>query len=158
MTRRGLTGREERAWRGFHRMRIQLLGHLARELARDSGLTESDYAVLLALAEAPDRRMRSRDLGHWLEWQRSRLSHQIARMEARGTVSREPIPDDARGFDVVLTEAGLAAIRRATPHHLAVVHHCFAEVLTPEQLDALGDIADAVTAHLAEQHPDRDDA
>ena len=139
-------------------MRIQLLGHLARELARDSGLTESDYAVLLALAEAPGRRMRSRDLGHRLEWERSRLSHQIARMEARGTVCREPAPDDARGFDAVLTEAGLAAIRRATPHHLAVVRHCFADVLTPEQLDALSDIADAVAGHLTEQHPGNDEA
>jgi len=77
--------------------------------------------------------------------ERSRLSHQIARMEARGTVRREACPDDARGFDVLLTDTGLAAIRAAAPGHLSVLRHCFADVLTPEQLDTLGDIAEAIT-------------
>ena len=151
-----LTPREDRAWRGFHHLRLALLGHLARELARDSGLTESDYAVLLALAEAPRRRMRARDLGQRLEWERSRVSHQIGRMEARGTVCREASPDDGRGFEAVLTEAGLAAIREATPQHLASVRHCFLDVLTPEQLDTLAEIADAVVAHLRDEHVGED--
>ena len=96
--------------------------------------------------------MRAHDLSRFLEWERSRLSHQIARMEARGTVRREACPDDARGFDVLLTDAGLAAIRGATPGHLPVVRHCFADVLTPEQLDTVGDIAEAITHHLAIEH------
>ena len=152
MSERKLTAREDRAWRGFHRMRMELIAHLARDLSRDSGLTEADYAVLVNVAEAPGRRIRSRDLCHALSWERSRLSHQIARMEARGTVRREPCEFDARGFDVVLTDAGRAAIKAATPNHLASVRHCFADVLTPEQLDTLGDIADAIATHLAAEH------
>jgi DNA-binding MarR family transcriptional regulator len=154
MKPRWLNAREARAWYGFQDMRAQLTAHLARQLAQDSGLTEADYAVLVNVSEADGRRMRSRDLGKALGWQRSRLSHQIARMEARGTVERAPCDDDARGFDVVLTDDGMAAIEAAAPAHLADVRHCFIDLLTPEQLDTLADIADIVTGHLAAEHPD----
>ncbi len=154
MKPRWLNNREARAWHGFQHMRAQLTAHLARQLAQDSGLTEADYAVLVNVSEAPGRRMRSRDLGKALGWQRSRLSHQIARMEVRGTVERAPCDDDARGFDIVLTDDGLAAIEAAAPRHLAVVRHCFIDLLTREQLDTLADIADVVTGHLAAEHPD----
>ena len=133
-------------------MRAELTAHLARELARESGLSEAEYGVLVEVSEAPGRRMRSRDLGSRLGWERSRLSHQIARMETRGTVHRAPCADDARGFDVMLTDAGLAAVESAAPAHLAAVRHCFADLLTREQLDTLGDIAETITDRLANQH------
>ena len=135
-----LDEREMRAWRGFTRLRAELVAHLARELARDSGLTEADYAVLVEVSEAPGRRMRSRDLARALRWDRSRIS----------------CAEDGRSFNVVLTDAGMAAIEAAAPAHVAAVRHCFTDVLTPEQLDALGDIAEAVTAHLATEHNDPD--
>jgi DNA-binding MarR family transcriptional regulator len=93
-----------------------------------------------------------------LGWDRSRLSHQIARMETRGTVRRKSCSGDARGFDVVLTPAGQAAIEAAAPLHLQAVRHCFADLLTPAQLDALAEIADTVTAHLAAEHTEPPDA
>jgi DNA-binding MarR family transcriptional regulator len=158
VTIRSLNRRESRAWRGFHRMRHELTAHLARALARESGLSEADYGVLVEVSEEPGRRMRSRDLGRRLGWERSRLSHQIARMEARGTVRRAPCADDARGFDVVLTNDGLAALEAAAPAHLAAVRHCFADLLTREQLDVLGDIAETITNHLAAEHGDSADA
>lgn len=154
-----LDEREMRAWRGFHRLRAELVAHLARELARDSGLTEADYAVLVEVSEAPGRRMRSRDLARALRWDRSRISHQLGRMEARGTVRRESCAEDGRSFNVVLTDAGMSAIEAAAPAHVAAVRHCFTDVLTPEQLDTFGDIAEAITTHLATEHsdPDNDD-
>lgn len=154
MAPRWLDERESRAWRGFHRMRAQLGEHLARQLACQTGLTEADFAVLVIVSEAPRRRIRARDLGLALGWERSRLSHQIARMEARGTVRRAPCHCDARGFDVVLTDTGLAAITAAAPVHLTAVRHCFADLLSREQLDVLGDIAEVITRHLATEHGD----
>lgn len=154
MAESALDEREYRAWRGFNEMREQLVAHLARGLARDCGLTEADYAVLVNVSEAPGRRLRSRDLGRRLGWDRSRLSHQISRMETRGTVERAPCDSDARGFDVVLTRAGLAAIRAAAPIHAAAVRHCFADVLSAKQLDALADISTVILAHLATEHGD----
>jgi DNA-binding MarR family transcriptional regulator len=147
-----LDEREERAWRGFHRMRTELIGHLARQLTRECGLTEAEYLILVTVSESPGHRIRSRDLCRALDWERSRLSHQIGRMEERGTVGRAPCDGDARGFDVVLTADGLAAIEAAAPLHLRAVRHCFADILTPTQLDTLGDIAEVISGHLARDH------
>jgi DNA-binding MarR family transcriptional regulator len=149
-----LDDRQERAWRAFHAVRIQLLGHLARRLAAQSGLSEAEYEVLVTLSEAPDHQMRSRDLGRALQWQRSRLSHQLDRMEKRGLLTRETCPTDARGCVAVLTEAGLGSIDKAAKLHVADVRHCFADVLTPAQLDGLTVAARAITGHLAAEHPD----
>jgi DNA-binding MarR family transcriptional regulator len=147
-----LDEREARAWRGFHYLRAELTSHLAGQLSRATGLSEAEYAVLVQLSEVEGQRIRSRDLGRRLGWERSRLSHQIARMEARGTVERANCVHDARGFDVALTQQGRAAIEAAAPLHLEEVRHCFIDLLTPEQLDVLGDIADVVVAHLEAEH------
>ena len=154
VTAKWLDEREARAWQGFQRMRSELNGHLARQLERECGLTEADYAVLVVVSEAGGQRIRSRELCRALSWERSRLSHQIARMESRGTVERASCDGDARGFDVVLTKAGLDAIKTAAPLHLAWLRHCFMDILSPKQLDALADIAQAVTNHLADEHID----
>ena len=117
-----------------------------------AALQATTWSSMVTVSEAPGQRIRSRDLGRRLGWERSRLSHQIARMEARGTVKRAPCDDDARGFDVLLTDAGQAAIEAAAPAHAEAVRHCFADLLVPEQLDTLGDIADVITNHLAAEH------
>lgn len=149
---RWLNEQESRAWRGFQHLRTKLTARLSRQLTTSCGLTEADYAVLVNLSEAPGQRMRARDLCWALDWQRSRLSHQIARMQTRGTVTRDRCEGDARGFDVVLTEVGAAAIAAAAPIHLTAVRHCFIDLLTPEQLTVLGDVAEIVTRHLETAH------
>ncbi|NQW60713.1 MarR family transcriptional regulator [bacterium] len=147
-----LSKEEEKAWRGLMALRIDLLGHLARQLAQDSGITEAEFEVLVVVSEAPGQRIRSRDLGKALNWERSRLSHQITRMEERGMVAREQCENDARGFDVLLTKVGLKAIQAAAPKHLEAVRHCFIDLLTPAQMKALANIADVVGEHLATEH------
>ncbi len=147
-----LSKEEEKAWRGFVALRIGLVGHLARQLAQDSGITEAEFEVLVVVSEAPGQRIRSRDLGKALNWERSRLSHQITRMEERGMVAREQCENDARGFDVVLTKAGLKAIQAAAPAHLEGVRHCFIDLLTPAQMKTLSSIAEVVTEHLKKEH------
>ena len=147
-----LDEREARAWRGFHRVRTSLLAHLSRQLAASCDISQADFEILIAVSEAPGQRIRARDLGKQIQWERSRLSHQIARMEARGTITRAPCENDARGFDVVLTTAGQKAVEAAARVNLEAVRHCFIDVLTDEQLDCLGDIADAVTSHLMTVH------
>jgi len=67
-------------------------------------------------------------------------------------VRRELCAEDGRSFNVVPTDAGMAAIEAAAPSHAAAVRHCHADILTPEQLDTLGDIAEAITTHLAADH------
>ena len=144
----GLSPREEAAWRGFNEMRNLLVPRISRELVADAGLTEADYAVLLAIVESPGRTIRSRALLKRLQWEPSRLSHQIKRMESRGTVTRRRCDGDGRSFDVLVTEAGLDAMRQAAPGHLEAVRRWFVDALSTEQLDALADASAAVVAHI----------
>jgi hypothetical protein len=83
---RWLDEREHAAWRAFLSMKTQLDAHLAYDLRQDSGLSSADFAVLVGVSEAPGRRIRAHLLGAHLVWEKSRLSKQISRMEARGLV------------------------------------------------------------------------
>lgn len=146
MTTAWLDEREQRAWRGFQTLHSQLLGALSRRLLADSGLSDSDYAVLVALSEAPDERLRAHELCRELVWEKSRLSHQLRRMEERGLLRREACEEDARGQVVVLSAAGRRTIEAAAPAHVAAVRELFIDLLTRDQLDVLGDIAEAVSS------------
>jgi DNA-binding MarR family transcriptional regulator len=151
---RWLDEREARAWRRFITMQAQLRARMARQLQRDSGLSEADYEVLVQLSEAPCARQRVFELGQATQWEKSRLSHHLTRMAQRGLVARESCPTDSRGAFVVLTDAGRRAIERAAPQHVEHVRQWFIDALTPEQLDALADMADAVLERLAEDGDD----
>lgn len=148
MARTRLSPEEEAAWRGLNEMRAQLMSKVAKDLAVESGLTEADYAVLLAIVESPGRAISSPDLLARLRWEPSRLSHQLRRMQTRGTIARETSAEDARSFTVTITERGLHAIGRATPGHFRSVRRWFVDALTPEQLSCLAEIARSVSAHL----------
>ncbi len=147
---RWLSGAEYRAWIGYRRMRARLDLQLARDLARDTGLSESDYDVLSTVSEAQERRMRISELADAMLWSKSRASHQITRMQRRGLVMREDCPEDGRGSAVVLTRAGWQAIKTAAPRHVASVREHFIDLLTSDQIDALAAIAQEVLSHLAE--------
>ena len=145
---RWLSDREMYAWIGYRRMRLLLDLALQRDLTSHSGLSEADYDVLSNLSEAGDQRMRLTDLARHMRWSTSRLSHQITRMQERGLVDREDCADDGRGSMLVLTPAGLAAIAAAAPGHLASVRKHFIDLLTPEEIEALGALTHRVVARL----------
>src|SRR5690606_4860406 len=136
---RWLDEREARAWRALQAVQLRLTSQLSRELAADSELSYPDYTVLVVLTDQPDGRLRAYQLGHELGWEKSRVSHHVSRMEARGLVRRERCSSDQRGAYVVVTERGRAAIEAAAPGHVAAVRRYFIDRLTPEQLDALAD-------------------
>ncbi|MEU4560494.1 MarR family winged helix-turn-helix transcriptional regulator [Actinoplanes sp. NPDC023936] len=137
-----------RTWREFIETTEALRSALTTRLQHDTGLSPGDYAVLLALSEAPDHRMRSSDLAARIGWERSRLSHHLARMERRELIRREECATDSRGAEVVLAPPGADAFGAATVPHLRAVRELFVDALTPEQLAAAGEIAAALKAHL----------
>ncbi len=143
-----LTHTEDRAWRGYRRMRGLLDLRLARDLAGDSGLSEPDYDVLSTLGETVGNRMRLTELAAHMLWSNSRLSHHIARMEQRGLVSKDPCADDGRGSLVTLTPAGLAAIEAAAPRHVASVREHFIDLLSEDELATLAAITERVVTKL----------
>jgi DNA-binding MarR family transcriptional regulator len=130
-------------------MRALLDLQVARDLARDSGLSEADYDVLSTVSEAAGHSLRLGDLAAHMLWSKSRLSHHVARMERRGLVAREDCPDDGRGALLTLTEAGWQAITNAAPGHVESVRRNFIDLLTDEQLRVLGDLAETVLAHVS---------
>ncbi|MDW3221094.1 MAG: MarR family transcriptional regulator [Acidimicrobiales bacterium] len=143
-----LSEREEQAWRGLQLMQMRLERELARQLAVDSGLSYPDYLVMVALTDRPDGRMRLFELGSFLGWEKSRLSHHVARMVKRELVDKEPCDDDRRGAFVVITHKGRAEIEAAAPGHLATVRRLFVDHLDTDQLDQIADIAETVLASL----------
>ncbi len=147
---RWLDEREAAAWRGLQFMHLQLTARLARELADDSELSYPDYEVLVTLTAQPAGRLRAFELGRALGWEKSRLSHHVSRMVARGLVARETCPSDQRGAFVVVTAQGRAAITAAAPGHVAAVRRYVIDRLTPAQLDTLASVADTVLAALAD--------
>jgi len=112
-------------WLSWLRLSTELPAVLNRELQADSDLTLQDYDVLVQLSEVPRGRLRISALARAIHWERSRLSHHVKRMEARGLVVREACDDDGRGNFVALTAAGSAALDQASPGHVRTVQDLF---------------------------------
>ncbi|MER7210674.1 MarR family winged helix-turn-helix transcriptional regulator [Streptosporangium sp. NPDC001559] len=146
MAQLGLTERELRAWRTSFLMVELLRTRVEQQLQADSGLSNADYTVLVLLAEAPERRMRAYELGRVAGWEKSRMHHQLTRMERRGLVTREPC--GSRGVYAVLTAEGLAALRKAAPGHAREVRRLFVDPLTPEELERFADVAAKILDNL----------
>jgi len=145
---RWLDDREAHLWRTWLRVNQELPGRLAELLNEESGLSAADYAILVPLSESPDGMVRARDLGREISWDRSRLSHQVRRMENRGLVTREECEADARGAMVRLTPAGRAAIEAAAPGHVAATREHFFDLVTDREIDVLTKVFERVLDHL----------
>ncbi|MDQ1732398.1 MAG: hypothetical protein QOK10_2557 [Pseudonocardiales bacterium] len=148
----GLTKRQAAAWASYQRMRTQLSGQLGRELTRSTGLSEADYEVLTAIIESPDGSVRSLALRCGLDWEKSRLSHQLRRMTERGLIVREECAEDNRGFIVRASKKGIIAAETARRHYEDAVRRHVTDVLSDQQLDALGTVAAVILDNL-ERHP-----
>ena len=143
-----LSAEEQRQWRSFIRLHLKLRATLTRDLQTHSELSGADFEILVALTDVPDGRLRITELAKAVDWEQSRLSHQISRMIRRALVAREECAEDGRGVLVTLTPAGRAAIEAAAPHHVAAVRRYVVDVLSPEELATLGSICRRILDHL----------
>lgn len=143
-----LNEQEQMAWRGYREMYQVLSGTLEKQLNRDSGLSEADYTLLVVLSETAGHRLRARELRNAIGWDRSRLAHQLRRMEQRGLLVRTECETDARGTMVELTDQGRTAIEAAAPPHVEAVRRYFIDVMTPEEIATLTSITGRVVARI----------
>jgi len=139
---------QQRAWRAWLDAHAHLSARLNRELQAGSGLSLSDYDVLVHLTDVPDGRLRSFELAEGLQWEKSRVSRQVARMAERGLVAKETAPEDGRGAYVTLTRAGRRAIEDAAPAHVELVRRLLFDGLTSAQVRTLETIATSVVRRL----------
>ena len=144
-----MTSTELATWRSLVDTTAELRRVLGAEL-EESSLSPADYQVLLALSEADGGRLRSSELARTIDWERSRLSHHLARMERRRLIRREDCATDSRGAEVSLTPEGARAFRRATAPHMRSIKKHFADALTPDQFATLAGILESLQHHL---HP-----
>ena len=136
-------------WKAYRDLFHQLSSALQEQLLRDVGVSGSEYAVLVALSHTPDGVLRARELGTELDWDRSRVSHLVRRMEGRGLVAREECEEDARGSMVCLTDAGKAAVEEAGPEHSEAIRRYFFNPLSTEELRTLDVVFDRLLDNLA---------
>jgi DNA-binding MarR family transcriptional regulator len=152
MKKQGLSPTQLTAWANYERMRVRLAERINREIAQKAGLSEADFEILSALIESPDDSMRALALRCGLEWEKSRLSHQLRRMEERDLIIRQECPEDNRSSLICVTETGRKLANEAKVCYEQAVRQYVVDVLTAEQLQALGSIADKVINRLEESH------
>jgi DNA-binding MarR family transcriptional regulator len=144
---RWLTDPEQRAWRAYIRLAKMLMRQLDRDL-HPFGLSTNDYEILVELSEAPANRLRMTELADLTAQSRSRLSHQITRMEAKDLVRREGCDGDKRGTFAVITPHGMATIERVAPSHVDSVRRHFIDQICADYLTALTEAYEPVLERL----------
>lgn len=111
-----------------------------------SELSSSEYSVLVSLSEAEDHSLRLRDLCAGLDWDRSRTSHQITRMERRGLVSKRKSEGDARGVIVTITDEGGKRLKLAAPEHVESIRRVIFDHMDPADRPVLTRFLEGVLA------------
>ena len=145
---RWLSEAEQGSWRSWLAANLLVPDRLGRDLQEQTGLTMADYEILVWLSETPERRLRMSELADLTLSSRSRLSHQIDRMEKAGYVERQECSDDRRGFFAVLTERGWQTLVAAAPYHVESVRRRLMDVLTPEEFAELGRLSQKLVDRL----------
>lgn len=126
-------------WRQFLRAHDHAMRRLEADLMAEHGLPLASYDVLVQLVEAPDRRLRMTELADRVLLSRSGLTRLIDRLAREGLVSREACASDARGLFAVLTDAGYARLRDASPTHLRGIEDYVTGRLSDDELAGLGE-------------------
>lgn len=140
---RWLSPAEQSAWRAYLRGSRELTANLENDLT-EHGVSLPEYELISMLSEAPDGRQRMSTLADFIVQSRSRVTHTASRLEKRGLVQRTPAPDDGRGVVIGLTDAGRELLETLARVHVESVRRHLIDVLTPDQLKALGNAMQAV--------------
>ena len=142
---RWLSDEEFATWMAYVQLRQRIDAQLASGFTKD-GLSAADYELMVALSAAPDDKLRARDLGRSVCWDKTRLSKQLSRMDARGLVTREPAPEDARGIVVTLTIQGRRLLEKAAPNHVELVRRLFVNPMSESEAANLKSLSAKVVA------------
>jgi len=135
-----LSATQQRTWINYMQVYHRLEYEMNRQLQADFGVSLADYTVMNALSGEPGRRLQSSRLATRIGWERSRLSHQLRRMETRRLVERIASKTDGRATDAKLTPQGWRLLQAAAPKHVAWVRTLFFSDLDDASADTLADL------------------
>jgi DNA-binding MarR family transcriptional regulator len=136
-----LSDQDWAVWRDFMAMSSQLARELDRRLQSDAGISHADYSVLLMLQQTSGQRVRTGELAELLAWEKSRVSHQVARMEARDLLERTDCDTDGRGTWISPTAEGHRVLEGAMPNHNRTIRELFFDAIPDAQRTAISDAA-----------------
>ena len=136
-----LTAGELRLWHAWLKISEAVTTQVARDVAEASGLSAAEYGILERLVEIGNGRLRQRELAVALNWDKSRISHQLTRMQERNLLTRSKTAQE--GSQVVITRLGRDVLGRARPIHAQAVRRYLIERLTPEQAATIVTLAGA---------------
>ena len=132
---RWLNDEETDLWISFLAVSQMVERLVDQQLRRDFNISHSDYEILARLSQAPGRWLRMGELANTIVAPKSRLSHQMERLEKSGWVERKNCPTDGRGVVAELTEAGLDLLIGIAPAHVTTVRENFIDLIPQEQLE-----------------------
>lgn len=148
---RWLNEAEMAAWRSYIVATLRLRQRLHRELTEGHEVSLTDYEVLVCLEFQPGQRMRMSELAVLMGSTKSRLSHQVARLENAGLVQRVRDPEDKRGVITELTPEGNAVLEKAAPTHVEGVREHLIDLLSPAEQATIATAFGRVLEHLSEE-------
>ncbi|SFW84054.1 MarR family winged helix-turn-helix transcriptional regulator [Amycolatopsis australiensis] len=143
-------------WRSLIRVTTMLPRALEDQFLPETGLTVSDYGVLVALSEAPGHLLRISALAATTALSLSRISRVVDDLTRRGLVEKRRCAEDGRASNAVLTAAGLAKLEAAYPGHLARVRASVFDRLSAEDVRAAGPVLARLAAALDTTAPTDD--
>ena len=143
-----LTATEEAFWRALMRIVLTLPRHLNNDMVRATGLSSSEYTVIMNLSEAPNRRLRMADLASASGLSPSRTTRVVDDLQKRGLVTRRTSSADARSNLAELTAQGLTKLKSAWPWHLSSVRSRVLDHVDPRTLAKAAQALEAVAAQL----------
>ncbi|WP_178022163.1 MarR family transcriptional regulator [uncultured Paenibacillus sp.] len=141
MKKNELTEEEMRIWNLWKSSFKRIFGRVIKDLTEETGLSEGDYGVLDRLDLLGEGSLRQQELADSMDWDKSRLSHHLTRMEKRGLVERKPLDTD-RGVQVLITSAGRSALEDARPVVSQGIRKYFLDQLTEQDIASITKLAE----------------
>jgi DNA-binding MarR family transcriptional regulator len=125
------------AWQTLRLAHDRVAARLGAALADECGLAINEFDVLLYLHTHADVEVRAGALLDAVALSQPALSRLVARLEARGLLTRSPAADDGRATVVCLTASGAALLDRAIDIHARTVHETLTSKFSPTERAAL---------------------
>jgi DNA-binding MarR family transcriptional regulator len=153
---RTLDPEEWELWHAWTQAQRLLTLELDRGLQREFGISKSEFSVLVTLHQTPDGRLRVSELVESLGWEKSRVSHQLTRMEGRDLVTRTDSETSGRRTSIGLTAKGRSAAQNAILGHAGNIRRYFFDALTAEQTAAIRAWSEQIVDRIPGSTPDPD--
>jgi DNA-binding MarR family transcriptional regulator len=136
----GLDGVALDAWRGFLLSHAAITRELDADLVSRHGLTSRDYAVLLFLAQEPERRLAMSELAERTMLTRSGVTRLVDGLCRIGLLERVSCESDLRVSYAQLTDAGYKRLVEAGRTHAEGIHNAFLRHFSEEETEQLAEL------------------